>query len=104
MFSDWLAFFWEQIEQINTVQPGVFNIPWLFVSLQPLRLIGKYPALILVQLVSLYVIFRIGQELKLSKVRMVMVFLSAPVFWNFFMGQIDGLMLSAYLRGINRAF
>lgn len=97
MFSDWLAFFWQQIEQIGAVQPGIFNIPWLFVVLQPLRILGKYPALFLVQAVSLFVVFRLCREFKLSTVRTVLVFLSAPVFWNFFMGQIDGILLGAYL-------
>ncbi len=39
----------------------------------------------------------ITKQLHLSKWRMVLVFSSAPVIWNIIMGQIDGLMLAAYL-------
>ncbi len=97
MFSDWIDFFWKQIESINLIQPGIFNIPWLFVSFQPLRLIGKYPALVLLQIVSFYFIYKVSRQQNLSKGRTVMVFLSAPVLWNFFMGQVDGLIIGAYL-------
>ena len=97
MFSDWIDFFWKQIENIKLIQPGIFNIPWLFVSFQPLRLIGKYPALVLLQIVSFYFIYKVSRQQNLSKGRIVMVLFSAPVLWNFFMGQIDGIIIGAYL-------
>lgn len=97
MFSDWIAYFWPQILHPNTVQPLIFNLPWLFVVAQPLRLIGIFPSLVIIQIFSLFVILKLAKALELSKWRTALVFLSAPVVWNVFMGQIDGLLLAAYL-------
>mgnify|MGYP005838343185 CR=1 FL=1 len=97
MFSDWLNFFWPQIGAPWNLQPGVYNLPWLFILLQPLRLGGPYGALVIVQIASLVVIAKLAQVLRVSKIRFVMVMLSPPVFWALFMGQLDGLFLAAYL-------
>lgn len=96
IFSDWIDFFWQQINQPMAVIPDVYNLPWLFILLQPLRLIGETPAVLLIQIISLFVIYKMTRFLHLSVFRTILVFLSAPVFWNFFMGQIDGLMIVAY--------
>jgi hypothetical protein len=97
MFSDWMAYFWPQLTHPWTLQKGVYNLPWLFVALQPVRIFGPLGALLVVQLLSILVVVRLGHFLRLSKFRMMLVLLSPPVLWNIFMGQIDGLVMAAYL-------
>lgn len=97
MFSDWFAYFWGQIENLGQIEQGMYNLPWMYVVLQPLRLIGPIPAVILVELVSLFVIIKLCLDLKLSRLHIIMIIFSASVLWNFFMGQIDGLIISAYM-------
>ena len=97
MFSDWVTYFWPQLQNPWTVQYGVFNLPWLFVLLQPLRLFGPYGSVIVLELITIFVLIKLGKMLKLSAIHFLMVFFSPPVLWNFFMGQIDGLVLVAYL-------
>jgi len=97
MFSDWITYYWPQILSPFEIIPGVYNLPWLYILLQPLRLVGQYPGLILVQLLSILVILKLVHKLQLSKWRSMLVFSSAPVIWNIFMGQIDGILLAAYL-------
>lgn len=96
MFADWFLYFWEQITHIDVVLPEIFNLPWMWVALQPLRLIGPVPALVLMQLGSLVVIIRLGRELQVPLWRMVMVILSAPVGCSVLFGHFDGLLLIAY--------
>lgn len=97
MFSDWFTYYWPQILSPFHVCPGIYNLPWLYIFFQPLRLVGKYPGVILVQLLSILVILKLAYKLQLPKWRFVMVLSSAPVVWHGFMGQIDGMLLAAYL-------
>lgn len=97
MFSDWFVYFWPQIISPWTVNDGVFNLPWLFIILQPLRLLGANGALAVVEVVTLVVVILLARGLQLSPARTTLVVFSPPVLWCLFMGQIDGLILSAYL-------
>jgi hypothetical protein len=97
VFSDWLAFFWPQVCQPWQLRAGVYNPPWLFVLMQPLRLLGPYGALLVLQLGTIIAVIKIGTLLKLSRFRIVMILLSPPVAWSVFMGQFDGLYLWAFL-------
>ena len=97
MFSDWFAYFWPQILDPWSVYPGVFNLPWLFVALQPLRLLGPYGAVVLAECALLFAVIKLSLELRLSFIRMCLVILSPPVVWGLFLGQIDGLIMLAYL-------
>ena len=65
--------------------------------LAPLRLIGPYYAAGLVQLLTVRNVIRLGNRLGLAPLRVVLVLFSPPVFWHIIMGQIDGLLLGAYL-------
>jgi len=103
MFSDWFAYFWPQIVDPWQVHFGIYNLPWLFIVLQPLRILGPLGSVIFVQLVSIIVIFRLGVLLRIPKIRMLFVIFSAPVIWNIFMGQIDGIMMAAYILPQNWA-
>lgn len=97
MFSDWLAYFWAQIQNPGVVLPGVFNLPWLFVILQPLRPLGPYPALALIDLASIGVVAALARQMGVAGWRAILVATSAPVVWCAFLGQLDGLLLAAYL-------
>ncbi|RLD11535.1 MAG: hypothetical protein DRI56_00970 [Chloroflexota bacterium] len=97
MFYDWLTYFWPQLQNPWIVQYGVFNLPWLFVLLQPLRLLGPYGSVIALEFMAVLVIIKLGKMLRLSLIHLLMVIFSPPVLWNLFMGQIDGIMLMAYL-------
>jgi hypothetical protein len=97
MFSDWLAYFWPQLLNPWRVYPHLFNLPWFWIVLQPLRLLGPYVSGALVQVSLLVALIRLSRRLRLPFWRVVILCLSAPVFWHVFMGQIDGLILLAYV-------
>lgn len=97
MFSDWLGYFWPQIQNPWVLQRGVFNLPWLFILLQPLRLFGPHAGVIIIEVVSIFVVIKIGMLLKLSVWRILLVLFSPPMLWNIYMGQVDGLLMLAYL-------
>jgi len=97
MFHDWNSCYWPQLQNPWGLQPGVFNLPWVFVILQPLRGLGKYGGAITLQVVSVLTIIWVGKSLHISTVNMILVLLSPPVVWHVVMGQIDGLILLAYL-------
>jgi hypothetical protein len=97
MFSDWLNYFWTQLLNPGTIQPEIFNLPWLFIVLQPLRFLGEFPALIVVQLTTIGIIIVLCRKMRISWGRIILVLFSAPVFSHVVMGQIDGLILLAYL-------
>lgn len=97
MFSDWITYFWPQILSPDQLLPGIYTIPWFFVLLHPFRLFNQFPAVVIFQLISLLIIYKLALKLKIPKSRIFLVFSSAPVFWNLFMGQIDGILLFAYL-------
>ncbi len=97
MFYDWLIYFWPQLQNPWTVHYGIFNLPWLFVLLQPLRWLGPYGSVIIVEFVALLVIIKLGNILRLSPIPLLMVIFSPPVLWHIFAGQIDGLLMLAYL-------
>jgi hypothetical protein len=97
MFTDWFAYFWPQISDPMVVKPGMFNLPWLFILLQPLRLLGPYMSLALVEIVTVGVVFQLTRLLNLSAQKTVFVLFSPPVLWCLFMGQMDGVILLAYL-------
>ena len=97
MFSDWFAYFWPQILSPMEVNPGMFNLPWFFVLLQPLRLLGASGALIIVEVITLLVVILLACKLRLPFLKTFFVIFSPPVLWCLFMGQIDGLVLAAYL-------
>jgi len=97
MLYDWLRYFWPQLMNPWTLGKGIFNLPFIFILLQPLRLLGPYGSAIFLQLISVFIITILGRKMGLSIFRLTLVLLSPPVFWNIFMGQIDGLMMVAYL-------
>ncbi len=97
MFFDWITYYWPQILTPFQLIPGIYTLPWFYVLLQPLRLVGQFPALLLVQLASLFIILKLVHKLQIPKWRSYLVFSSAPVVWNLIMGQIDGILLAAYL-------
>ena len=96
MFSDWTAYFWQQILQPWSLRDGIFNLPWLFIVLQPLRPLGQYGALFVLQGMSLFVIIRMAHDMRIALWRQMMVLLSPMVLFGLFMGQFDGLFLAAY--------
>jgi len=100
IFSDWMTYFYPQIADPWHLHVGVFNLPWLFVVLSPLSLLGPYASAIVVQAVNLLSIGYISSRLGLSPIRRGLVFLSPPVLWGVFMGQFDGLLLLAYFLPI----
>jgi len=97
MFYDWLTSYWPQMIQPFSLQKEIFNLPFLFLFLQPLRLLGPYGSVICIQIFSIFIIISIGKRLGLSPLRIALVLLSPPVLWNIFVGQIDGLMMLAYI-------
>jgi len=97
MFTDWFAYFWPQITDPWVVRPGMFNLPWFFILLQPLRLLGPYISLALVEILTVWVVFRLAKLLKLSPMKTTFVLFSPPVLWCLFMGQVDGVILLAYM-------
>jgi hypothetical protein len=100
MFSDWLTYFYPQIENPWQLHVGVFNLPWIYVVLHPLVLFGAYPSAIIVQLATLIAVWQICRRLRLSLGRSILVFISPPVVWGAFLGQFDGLLLLAYFAPI----
>lgn len=100
MFYDWLTYFYPQIENPWQLQPGIFNLPWLYVGLHPLALLGPYWSGVVLQIINLVAVGWICHRLNLSPVRRVLVFLSPPVVWGAFMGQFDGLLLLAYFAPV----
>lgn len=97
MFADWTLYFWPQITSPWTLTQGVFNLPWFFLALQIVRPLGKWGALIVVQAMGLYVVLRLCHQLRLSTWRIVLLALSPPVILGAAMGQVDTLILAAYL-------
>lgn len=97
MFYDWLTYLWPQIMNPLSLHDGIFNVPWLFVILQPLRLLGPTLAILLLQFLAVLVIIRVGYRLRVPIWMIVLVIFSPPVAWGFFMGQFDGLYLIAFL-------
>jgi hypothetical protein len=97
MFSDWLSFFWPQLTHPWEVIPHVFNLPWLWVALQPLRLLGQRGALLVMTGGLLLSLCLLSRRLHLPAWRFVLLLFSAPVWWCWFMGQIDGLLLLAFV-------
>ena len=97
MFYDWLTYFWPQIQNPFTIQNGIFNVPWLFILLQPLRFLGPYGSVIVVEVASVFVLIKLGKTLQLPVYRIVLVIFSPPVLFHIIMGQIDGLLMISYL-------
>lgn len=95
-WSDWFIYFWPQIVQPFGLVPGIYNVPWLYIFLQPLRWVGAWPALLLMQLASFGSVYLIALRLGLSRWRRLMVLISPPMLWHVFTGQFDGLLLAAY--------
>jgi hypothetical protein len=50
VFYDWLTYFWQQMQAPWVVIDGMYNMPWLWVILQPLRGLGRYGLLAVVLL------------------------------------------------------
>jgi hypothetical protein len=100
MLSDWLTYFYPQIENPWQLQPGIFNLPWLYVGLYPLTLLGPYRSGIVVQIINLVAVWWICHKFSLSPVRRVLVLLSPPVVWGAFLGQFDSLLLLAYFAPV----
>jgi len=97
MFYDWITYYWPQTLSPLQVIPGIYTLPWFYILLQPLRIVYQYPALVIIQLISLFIILKLIKKIQIPKWRSYLVFSSAPVIWNVFMGQIDGILLAAYL-------
>jgi hypothetical protein len=97
MFSDWLTYFWPQIENPWMLHPGIFNLPWLFVAVQPLRLLGQWGALAALQVAALAILLVLGRRLRVSAWKMALVVFSPPFLFGLFLGQFDALFLAAYL-------
>jgi hypothetical protein len=97
MFYDWQAFFWPQMQTPWVMTYGMYNMPWLWVVLQPLRGLGRFGLLAVVLACLIVSITLLSARLGLSAWRYLMVLCSAPVCWCILMGQIDGLILLAYV-------
>lgn len=100
MLSDWLAYFYPQLENPFILQVGIFNLPWIFVFLHPLKFLGPYFSAILIQIMTMISIWYICQKLNVPPLQRVLVYLSPPVLWGAFLGQFDGLLLIAYILPI----
>jgi len=97
MFTDWIAYFWPQIITPWMLSEGIFNLPWFFVVLQVLRPLGMFGALVVVEIATALVVLALCKRLGLTTWRTVMVMLSPPVLVCLVLGQIDGMLLVAYL-------
>jgi hypothetical protein len=100
MLSDWLTYFYPQLTNPWQLQQGVHNLPWLYVVMHPLVLLGPYPSAICIQIATLIAIWYMCRRLGLSLGRSVMVFISPPVVWGAILGQFDGVLLLAYFAPI----
>lgn len=96
MLSDWFTYFYPQLANPWQLRVGIFNLPWLYVALHPLTLLGPYVLVVLIQIATLLSVWYICGKFNLSPVRRILVFLSPPMIWGLFLGQFDGLLLLAY--------
>ena len=96
MFYDWYTYFWPQIINPWELASGIFNLPWFFVILQPLRLLGRTLSVVVVEAVTVIIVIFLCKKFSIDKVKFIFILLSPPLLWCIFMGQIDGLILLAY--------
>lgn len=96
MFSDWFAYFWPQIINPWELGSGIYNLPWFFVILQPLRLLGRTLSVVAVEAVTVITVIFLCKKFSIDKIKFIFILLSPPLLWCIFMGQIDGLVLLAY--------
>ncbi len=96
MFYDWYTYFWPQLINPWELASGIFNLPWFFVILQPLRLLGMTLSVVVVEVFTIFVVILLCKKFSIDKFKFIFVLLSPPLLWCMFMGQIDGLILLAY--------